>query len=92
MGVNAMRFLLIAAAATLLMLPAGRQAKACEFDAYAAEVQAPVLAVAALVTQELSAEAKKMDDTKAAKKTAKKHAKKKMKKEKVEYMRAAPMK
>lgn len=86
-----MRVLLIAAAATLLMLPAGRQAKACEFDVYAAEAPAPVLMAAALVTQELSAEEKKMDDKKAMKKPAKKHAKKKMKKEKVEYMRAAPM-
>ena len=32
-----MRILLIAAAAALLMLPAARQAKACELDAYAAE-------------------------------------------------------
>ena len=85
-----MRFLTIAAAATLLMLPAVAPAAACELDAFAAEAQAPVL-VAAAVTQELSAEEKKMDDKKPMKKTAKKHMKK-MKKEKVEYMRAAPMK
>jgi len=84
-----MRILLIAAAATLLILPAARQVSACELDAYAAEAQAPVLAAAALVTQEFSAEEKKMDDKKPMKKTAKKHAKKM--KEKVEYMRAAPM-
>ncbi len=85
-----MRFLTIAAAATLLMLPAVAPAAACELDAFAAEAQAPVL-VATAVTQELSAEEKKMDDKKPMKKTAKKHTKK-MKKEKVEYMRAAPMK
>jgi len=86
-----MRILLIAAAAALLILPAARQAKACELDAYAAEALAPVLAAAALVTQEFSAEENKMDDKKPMKKTAKMHSKKKMKKEKVEYMRAAPM-
>jgi len=86
-----MRFLLIAAAAALLTLPASRGGRACELDAFAAEAQAPVLIAAALVTQELSAEEKKMDDKKPMKKTAKKHSKKKMKKEKVEYMRAAPM-
>jgi hypothetical protein len=91
MGVNAMRFLTIAAAATLLMLPAVAPATACELDAIAAEAQAPVLVAAAPVTQELSAEEKKMDDKKPMKKTAKKRSKK-MKKEKVEYMRAAPMK
>jgi hypothetical protein len=86
-----MRILLIAAVATLLILPAVRQAKACELNA-SAEAPAPVLMAASLVTQELSAEEKKMDEKKPVKKTAKKHAKKKMKKEKVEYMRAAPMK
>jgi hypothetical protein len=89
-GVNALRILLIAAAAALLILPAARQAKACELDAYAAEL-APVLGAAALVTQEFSAEEKKIDDKKPMKKTAKMNSKKKMKKEKVEYMRAAPM-
>jgi hypothetical protein len=82
-----MRILLIAAAAALLILPAARQAKACELDAYAA----PVLGAAALVTQEFSAEEKKIDDKKPMKKTAKMNSKKKMKKEKVEFMRAAPM-
>ncbi len=87
-----MRFLTIAAAATLLTLPAVAPAAACELDAFAAEVEAPLLVAAAPVTQELSAEEKKMDDTKPMKKTATKHTKKKMNKEKVEYMRAAPMK
>ena len=87
-----MRILPIAAAASLLMLPAVAPAAACELDAFAAEAQAPVLVAAAPVTQELSAEDKKMDDKKPMKKTAKKYTKKKIKKEKVEYMRAAPMK
>ena len=86
-----MRFLTIAAAATVLMLPATAPAAACELDAFAAEAQSPVLIAAAPVTQELSAEEKKTDDKKAMKKTAKKHSKK-MKKEKVEYMRAVPAK
>ena len=86
-----MRFLTIAAAATLLMLPAVTPAAACELDAFAAEAQAPVLVAAAAMTQEFSAEEKKMDDKKPMKKTAEK-AHKKMKKEKVEYVRAAPMK
>jgi len=96
-----MRILMIAAAAALLMLPAASQANACEGDVYAAEVQAPVFRVAQAVSQEFSAEEKKMDakkpmKAKAAKKVskkkkvAKKHTKKK--KVKVEYMRAAPMK
>ena len=71
-----MRILLIAAAATLLMLPAARQAKACEGATPLAQV----------TTTEFSAEADKKP-TKKVKKT--KHHKKK---EKVEYMRAAPMK
>ena len=71
-----MRFLMIAAAATLLMLPAARQAKACEGATPLAQV----------TTTEFSAEADKKP-TKKVKKT--KHNKKK---EKVEYMRAAPMK
>jgi hypothetical protein len=86
-----MRFLMLAAAAALLLLPTARQAKACEFDALAAEAQAPAVIAALPGTHELSAEEKKMDDKKPMKKTAKKHAKK-MHKEKVEYMRAAPMK
>ncbi len=66
MGVPAMRFLMIAAAATLLMLPAGVTAKACSTGMHSAEA----------VSTDIS---------------AKKH-KKHVKKEKVEYMRAAPMK
>jgi hypothetical protein len=101
MGAPAMRNLIIAAVAALLMLPATRQANACEGDVYAAEAQAPVFSDAQAASQEFSAEEKKMDakkpmKAKAAKKVskkkkmAKKHTKKK--KEKVEYMRAAPMK
>ena len=71
-----MRFLMIAAAATLLMLPAARQAKACEGATPLAQV----------TTTEFSAEADKKP-TKKVKKT--KHHKKK---EKVEYMRAVPAK
>jgi hypothetical protein len=81
-----MRFLTIAAAATLLMLPATAPVAACELDAFAAEAQSPALIAAAPVTQELSAEEKKADDKKPVKKAAKKHSKK----EKVEYMRAVP--
>lgn len=61
-----MRFLIIAAAATILMLPATAPAKACAVDMHSAK---------ALSTDY----------------SAKKH-KPKVKKEKVEYMRAAPMK
>ncbi|HZL63108.1 MAG TPA: hypothetical protein VFC32_12525 [Pseudolabrys sp.] len=71
-----MRILLIAAAATLLMLPATRQANACEDAMPSAQV----------TTTEYSAEA----DKKPVKKVKK--AKHHKKKEKVEYMRAAPMK
>jgi hypothetical protein len=81
-----MRFLTIAAAATLLMLPATAPVAACELDAFAAEAQSPALIVAVPVTQELSAEEKKTDDKKPVKKAAKKQSKK----EKVEYMRAVP--
>jgi hypothetical protein len=66
MGVTAMRFLIIAAAATILMLPATAPAKACAVGMHSAK---------ALSTDY----------------SAKKH-KPKVKKEKVEYMRAAPMK
>ena len=86
-----MRFLTIAAAATLLMLPAAAPVAACELDAFAAEAQSPAFIAAVPVTQELSAEEKKADDKKPVKKAAKKNAKK-MKKEKVEYMRAVPEK
>jgi hypothetical protein len=71
-----MRILLIAAAATLLMLPAARQAKACD----------DVKPLAQVTTTEYSAET----DKKPVKKVKK--AKHHKKKEKVEYMRAAPMK
>jgi hypothetical protein len=71
-----MRFLMIAAAATLLMLPVTRQANACEGATPLAQV----------TTTEYSAETDKKP-TKKVKKT--KHHKKKAK---VEYMRAAPMK
>ncbi|HSP51146.1 MAG TPA: hypothetical protein VLN61_13405 [Pseudolabrys sp.] len=71
-----MRILLIAAAAALLMLPATRQANACEGATPLAQV----------TITEYSAKTDKKP-TKKAKKT--KHHKKK---EKVEYMRAAPMK
>jgi hypothetical protein len=71
-----MRFLMIAAAATLLMLPATRQANACEDAMPSAQV----------TTTEYSAEA----DKKPAKKVKK--AKHHKKKEKVEYMRAVPAK
>jgi hypothetical protein len=71
-----MRILLIAAAAALLMLPAARQVKACE----------DVTPLAQVTTTEYSAETDKKP-TKKVKKT-KQHKKK----EKVEYMRAAPMK
>jgi hypothetical protein len=66
-----MRFLIIAVAATFLLLPASAPAYACGAKH---SVQAS--------STELSAEEKKP----MKKKTAK------MKKEKVEYMRAAPMK
>jgi hypothetical protein len=42
-----MRFLTIAAAATLLMLPATAPVAACELDAFAAEAQSPALIAAA---------------------------------------------
>jgi hypothetical protein len=71
-----MRILLIAAAAALLMLPAARQANACEGATPLAQV----------TTTEYSAETDKKPTNKV-KKT--RHYKKK---EKVEYMRAAPMK
>ena len=71
-----MRILLISAAATLLMLPAARQANACEGTTPLAQV----------TTTEYSAET----DKKPVKKVKK--AKRHKKKEKVEYMRAAPMK
>ena len=71
-----MRFLMIAAAATLLMLPATRQANACEDAMPSAQV----------TTTEYSAEADKKPAKKV--KTAKHHKKK----EKVEYMRAVPAK
>ena len=71
-----MRILLIAAAATLLMLPAARQANACEDAMPSAQV----------TTTEYSAEA----DKKPMKKVKK--TKRHTKKEKVEYMRAVPMK
>ena len=71
-----MRILLIAAAATLLMLPAARQANACEGAMPSAQV----------TTTEYSAEADKKP-TKKVKKT-KRHKKK----EKVEYLRAVPAK
>ncbi len=67
-----MRFLMIAAAATLLLLPAAAPAKACGAAMHAA--MAP--------STDYSAKKHK----KRMKKTAT------MKKEKVEYMRAAPMK
>jgi hypothetical protein len=92
MGVTVMRFLLIAFAAALLMLPAARQTKACELGAFVAEAQPSTIIAARSVAQEFSAEEKKMADKKPMKKTAKKHTKKKMKKEKVEYMRAVPVK
>ena len=66
MGVTAMRFLMIAAAATILMLPATAPAKACAAGMHSAKAVATDY-------------------------SAKKH-KPKAKKEKVEYMRAAPMK
>ena len=71
-----MRILLIAAAATLLMLPATRQVNACEDAMPSAQV----------TTTEYSAEA----DKKPTKKVKK--AKHQKKKEKVEYMRAVPAK
>ncbi|HEY1473037.1 MAG TPA: hypothetical protein VGF53_03030 [Pseudolabrys sp.] len=71
-----MRILMIAAAATLLMLPAAHRAKACEDAKPLAQV----------TTTEYSAEEAKKPEKKVHKK---KHH---VKKEKVEYMRAAPMK
>jgi hypothetical protein len=73
---TAMRILMIAAAATFLMLPAAGPANACEDAKPLAQV----------TTAEYSAE--------EAKKPAKKVQKNvhRVKKEKVEYMRAAPMK
>jgi hypothetical protein len=71
-----MRILMIAAATTLLMLPTARPAKACE--------DAKPLAQA--TTTEYSAEEAKKPVKKVQKKT---HH---VTKEKVEYMRAAPMK
>jgi hypothetical protein len=68
-----MRFLMIAAAATLLMLPATAPAKACGTGMHSAKV----------VSTDYSAKHKKHQKRL---KTAK------VKKEKVEYMRAAPMK
>jgi hypothetical protein len=70
MGVTAMRFLMIAAAATVLMLPATAPAKAYD------------TAVHSVTSTDLSA-------TKHHKKQKKPM---RAKKEKVEYMRAAPMK
>jgi hypothetical protein len=67
-----MRFLMIAAAATLLLLPTTAPAKACGTGMHSAKA----------VSTDYSAKKHK----KVVKKTAKK------KKEKVEYMRAAPMK
>jgi hypothetical protein len=67
MGVTAMRYLMIAAAAAFLVLPATAPAKACGAAQHSAKA----------VTADYS---------------AKKHKKPAMKKEKVEYMRAAPMK
>ncbi len=71
-----MRLLMIAAAATLLMLPAAAPARACS----------GAMRSVRAATTEYAADA----DKKPAKKVhKKKHHKKK---EKVEYMRAAPMK
>ena len=67
-----MRLLMIAAAATLLLLPAAAPAKACGTAMHSAMA----------TSTDYSAKKHK----KRMKKTAK------MKKEKVEYMRAAPMK
>jgi hypothetical protein len=71
-----MRYLTIAAAATLLLLPAASQSKACEDAMPSAQV----------TTAEYSAET----DKKPVKKVQKKKHRKK--KEKAEYMRAVPMK
>jgi hypothetical protein len=73
-----MRLLMIAAAATLLTLPAAGQANAC--GAAKASTQA--------ATTEYSADEAKKPVKKVHKKVRKHH----VKKEKVEYMRAAPMK
>ena len=69
-----MRFLMIAVAATILLMPAATRTYACEAG-YSAQA----------ASTELSAEEKKPVKKKVAKV-------KKAKKEKVEYMRAAPMK
>jgi hypothetical protein len=66
-GVNVMRYLMIAAAAALLLLPASAPAQACGAGMHSAKTTVTDL---------------------SAKKKVKKH----VKKEKVEYMRAAPMK
>jgi len=71
-----MRILMIATAATLLMLPATRQANACE----------DFKPLALVTTTEYSADMEKKPVKKARK--AKHH----VKKEKVEYMRAVPAK
>jgi hypothetical protein len=71
-----MRFLMIAGAAALLLLPVTAPAQACGAGQQATQA----------ATADYSAAAKK----KMAKKVAKKHKKKKA--PKVEYMRAAPMK
>jgi hypothetical protein len=67
-----MRYLMIAAAAALFLLPASAPAQACGAGMHSAKA----------TSTDLSAKKHK----KPAKKTAK------VKKEKVEYMRAAPMK
>jgi hypothetical protein len=71
MGVTDMRFVMIAVAATFLLLPATAPVSACGAKH---SVQA--------ASTELSAEEKKPTKKKVTK----------VKKEKVEYMRAAPMK
>ena len=73
-----MRLLMIAAAATLLMLPAAGQANACGAAKPSAQA----------ATTEYSADEAKKPVKKEHKKVRKHH----VKKEKVEYMRAAPMK
>ena len=75
MGVTVMRFLMIAGAAALLLLPATAPANACGAGMHQAGA----------ATADYSAATKK----KVVKKVAKKH--KKMKAPKVQYMRAAPM-
>ncbi len=72
MGVTVMRFLMIAAAATLLLLPAAAPAMA----------GGTAMPSAQAVSADYSAKTHKKPMKKAAK----------MKKEKVDYMRAVPMK